>query len=577
MALVTVKEEEVPSDLSPSNFPLPGSITRGLQPGRNTNNRLSPSSSHSGGPSPRTTSPSLVQVSKDQSYQLHSTVGSTPATPTIPVTTQNHLLQMYQQQQQQQHSQIIGKLPRSLSTPHTDLSSINTQYVQKVLTQQLREHQMLKQQLVNQMKNPQSPKHQHVLTLRLNQANASILLVNQHLVMTNQLAIQQQKGIVDSKGPPIGSKDSSAFSKTMSPPEVFGLEGGQNPSEINSMGYTMQNMSLSRNDTVNQTSTRPVSKLHQIISNSGNHESDAFGSIDDQSVFEDDQQHRHLINKAVPTPISLPSPGFMSNNDMPDHTTINNSSKVQSSSSFTNAALQQPPPSSSSLSPLTSSGKFSRSVDEIPEFKPGVLWNPSPSSILSNPPFPNSRKPSHRSDNHRPDSIPLSSGNNVFSANDHPNFSESNSEIDYYRDPKYGNVHAPHQYHRPGSSSSMGPPTNPRYNSGNNNYANTPTGGYNTGGYYNNRPQSGQGFPRPSSGTPSQMFPPNQFNPNGGRNRQRLYSQQSGPAGYNDMGQRNRGYDGGRKWSFDGNPWGVPEKSGNQYMYMYHVCCARAL
>ncbi len=576
MALVSVKEEEYPTDLSPSNFPLPGPGTRGLQHGRNTNNRLSPS--HSRGPSPRTVSPSAIHITNDQSFQSHSTLGSTPATPTIPVTTQNHLLQMYQQQQQQQPPQIIGNQQqhsRSQSNQHTDLSNVNTHYVHKVLTQQLREHHLLKQSLVNQMKNPQSPKHQQILTIRLNQVNTSILLVNQHLVMTSQLAYQQQQrgnsdGNSDGTSDGIGSNEHVPISKTLSPPEVFGMDG-HNSSDINS---SMQNMSLSQSNTVtsntsvDQQPVRTISKLQRIISSSShdNKPIDSFANISDEhSVFEEEHQG---INMPIPNPIGLPNPGYntvtSSNSNISDYP-IN--SNVQSAY-FTNTSQHQPiqPPLSSS--PLTSSGKFSRSVDEIPEFKPGVPWNPSLSSITSaNPSFNNTRKV--RSDSHRPDSIQLSTGNGPYSNNDRPNFLEPKSEIEFYRDPKssYSNPHMSSQpYHRPGSSPGIAP-GNPRYG-GNGNYSSTPTGGYNPGGYYN-RPPTVHGFPptRPSPSTPSQMFPPNQFN--GGRNRQRLYSQQSGPAGYNDLGQRNRGYDVGRKWSFDGNPWGVPEKSGNYIMYMY--------
>ena len=575
--MASVKEDEVPPDLSPSNFPLPGPIPRGLQPGRSTSNRLSPSSTYTGGPSPRTTSPSSFnQVTKDQSFQLPShasTAGSTPATPTLSVgSTQNHLMSMYQQQQQ---SHVMAKLPRSLSAPHSDSSSINTSYVQKVLSQQLREYQLVKQQLVNQMKSPQTPKHQQILTLRLNQVNASILLVNQHLLMTSQLALQQQqKGASTGSGEggkgPMGSKDvGTPTSATLSPPEVFGLDD-TGSSEINSLGYSMQSVSLSRSEStssVSQSSARSVSRLQQIISSDsqGSKQTEVFTDMDNRSVFDDEQQLP--LSKPIPSPIGHPSSTTASKSEVFDScSTAPPSSVVQSSSSGSLPTVQSP------SSSLTNSGKFGRSVDEIPEFKPGVPWNPNP-SIPSNLPFPQSKKLNLRSDsNQRPDSIPLSAGNSsVFSGSDPPSFVDSNSEADYYHDNVYGNLQQlpPHYNRRPGTSPGMSHQPNPRYSSSGNYASSTASGGYNSGPFYN-RQQSGQGFPpRPSPVTPSsQMFPSNQFNPGAGRNRQRLYSQQTtsggGGGGYGDMGQRsNRGYDSGRKWSFDGNPWGVPEKSGN--------------
>ena len=555
--LLTIVSMKTDDDLSPSSHVLPGPIPRGLHPARNPSNRLSPSSS--GGPSPRTTSPSF---NKDQPYPLHVTTagGSTPATPVS--ATQNHLMPMYQQSSHPPG----GKLARSISLPQSDFSSINTQHAQKVLIEQLREHQMLKQQFVNQMKNPQSPKHQQVLTIRLNQVNASILLVNQQLNMTNRLAMQQQQkgvGPGEMKGP-VGNIDLGTPTSSLPSPDVF-ISDNHSSGGVGNLAFSMHEISMGRSDStgssVCQTPTRSVSKLQRIISGENQDLSklnDPLSDDGNHSVFDDEQYPCTNTGTTLPTPIgqSVSSFNAISKNDPFDNTTVNDfTNKSVATSVFTSSHSQ-------STSSLTNSGKFSRSVNEIPEFKPGVLWNPSPSSVNPSP-FPNNQRRQSNSHapepNQRPDSIPLSTGNNSYSNNDPSNFIRS--DMDYYNSDSahYGPSHSSQLVRR--VSPNMGGQSNQRYSSNPN---------FGGGGYYN-RQQSGQGYPpRPSPSTPasSQMFPPGQFNPSGaGRiNRQRLYSQQStggvaGGGGYGD--QRNKGYDMGRKWSYDGsNPWGVPEKTG---------------
>ena len=558
LAIVSMKTDDNPPDLSPLNHVLPGPLPRGLHSARNPGNRLSPSSS--GGPSPRTTSPSF---NKDQSYPLHVTTagGSTPATPVS--STQNHLVPVYQHQQSSRLP--VGKpLARSISLPQSDFSTINTQHAQKVLIEQMREHQMLKQQFVNQMKNPQSPKHQQMLTIRLNQVNSSILLVNQQLNMTNRLAMQQQQkgvGPGEIKGP-MGNRDLGTPASSLPSPDVF-IVDNHSSGDVGSLAFSMHDISMGRSDStgssVCQTPTRSVSKLQRIISGENQDSTrltDPLSDDGNHSVFDDEQYPCTNTGSTLPTPIGQSVSGFnaVSKSDPFDNIAVTDSTNRSAATSVFTSTHSQ------STSSLTNSGKFSRSVNEIPEFKPGVPWNPSPSMNPS--PYPNNQRRQSNSrapePTQRPDSIPLSTGNNSYSNNDPSNFIRP--DVDYYNSDSahYGPAHSSQSIRRVSPNMGGGQP-NQRYSS---------NSGF-SGGYYN-RQQSGQGYPpRPSPSTPasSQMFPPGQFNPPGaGRNRQRLYSQQSSSGGVGGVGyaeQRNKGYDLGRKWSYDGsNPWGVPEKSG---------------
>lgn len=456
------------------------------------------------------------------------------------------------------------KLPRSNSLPQgRDLSSINTSYVQKVLTQQLKDRQALKQQLINQLKTLQSPKHQQMLTLRLNQVNANIMIVDQQLVLTNHLAMQQKQQRGNSNEErngtmgPRESPNTPSSSTTLSPPDVF-----------SSVEVHVPNSTDVNTGSDHIAETRSVSKLQRIISSGGSQElmpPDVFQGTD---VFDPSTSSTTV----APT---LVGPSSYSNTDSYNDTIVTSSKPTQSS------------PTQNSL---TSSGKFTRSVDEIPEFKPGVPWNPgsSTSSGTGNN-SSNSRKfVSQRSSDasRRPDSIPLSGSGTT----NVPYSMDTMSDNDFYhQDPMNHNYpnsahFSSQQYQRAGTSpggigqSSSNPPRGASYRSASS--GNYPIGGGfgNTGsGYYTRQQSGGQGYqPRPSPGTPtSQMFPPSPFNSSntGSRNqRQRLYSQQptvSGGlgGGFNEGAgaPQRKGFDSGRKWSFDGsNPWGVPEKSGKK-------------
>ena len=577
--MTTVKEEES-QQLSPPNF-LPttssgSSNSRALKYSNSigSNNRLSPSSSQSGGASPRAISPSSTPGGNNDFYQqLHgqmsqngSMSGTQPTTMTS-FPSQNHLMQLQLQKQQPPLPQ------RTMSAPHGQLSGVSLQNVHTLLTRQLKQYYLLKQQLTMQMSqlksssaNPsQKQQQQQLLTIQLNQVNGSILLANQHLLVTEDLVQQDIKANKDIGTLNGHSQGSDGFNREIG----THLQGSMSSGDVKGLSYSMQNVSLSGNGnnntstTISQSSARTISRLQQIIS--CNQES--------KNTDNDDQNNQkehlgmELPSRKAPSPsnpiTTLPN-YIRGREEEPTNTTEVVTSNIPKPTLATSLSL----PLSNQNTSMTSSTKFVRSVDDIQEFKPGVPWTPQNPNHGNIARSHSGHMTGHMTDT-KPDNIPPSP----------MTFSDSSfggsMNIEYYSPNDGPNTfgsgfNPPSQFRRHGNMGS-----NPRYggNGNHQNYINSSTNG---GGY---RP-NGRGFQRPPLPPQGPVFVQSQFNP--GRNRQRAYSQ-SQQGGYNDhhlgqmgenvqarfsMQNNNKGYDSsGRKWSFDSNPWGVPEKSG-----MYNVC-----
>ena len=226
-------------------------------------------------------------------------------------------------------------------------------------------------------------------------------------------------GSGEGKGPVVGKEPIGTPSSLSQGSEGFSQESQSTIGDVKSLGYSMQNVSLSGSGsvdtpTVSESSARTVSKLHKIIS--GSQESmntEGFADANVHNVALDDKQHGgsgELLpigtRRSIPSPIAPSTPGFNTTTkvEMVDVTSaLNISSPMKTQQPSLSYTSTQHGPSAS----VTNSGKFARSVDEIPEFKPGVPWNPNP-MLPSHQTFNQPKKMSHRSDN-RPDSIPLSS------------------------------------------------------------------------------------------------------------------------------------------------------------------------
>ena len=245
-----------------------------------------------------------------------------------------------------------------LTTPTTNtgggsnvLSGIDLVNLQQALGQQLNQYMLLRQRLmiqISQLKTvPQggTPQHQF-LTANLNQINAQIKGAHHQLSLINQMIHKQQQ-------------QQQSSSANLSPDDkdekdslvVGGVSSEATPTTSGvDVSVSMQNMSLDPPGEVGKLSARNLSRLQKVMT-----------SVDEGG------------NSVVP-PVTITG-------------TDDTSTLSQTKSALQEETNESPPlllatstsiTSTVSSGGFTSSGRFSsvRSVDEIPEFKPGVPWNP---------------------------------------------------------------------------------------------------------------------------------------------------------------------------------------------------------
>ncbi len=296
----------------------------------------------------------------------------------------------------------------------------NLQSYQKLLSQQLGQLQLNKQQL-QQFKvssgNPSSS-HQQMISVRLNFINQSISQINQELVILSQISSQQKDAAKNQDGkltpvghgspqigrstPPVRNKadfkpGSGMPLRTQSANSLQSLNGAVDLAK--GMPYGMQSLSLNPPQNVSQSSSaRSVSRLQQIISGSASSDN-LTGLAERQAV-------------AAPPPPPLGPPGTM-----PRHSHSFSTPGLAAStptlgpgSPYLGAPASSPLssgmgpfPSSATNTTTTAAASFhtQKSVEDIQEFRPGVPWQPraqptepaqvyakpTPSSASIGPPF----------------------------------------------------------------------------------------------------------------------------------------------------------------------------------------------
>ena len=316
---------------------------------------------------------------------------------------QNQLLQMQLLQMQQRY--LLGSMFPAVPNLHS---------YQQLLTQQLGQMQVAKQQLTQQLHQLKSSsgigglgqsaaQQQQVITVRLNYINHAISQINQQLVLLSQLSNQQKEaGGKDGKSVAPGGGGGGMGSPQIgrnTPPmrnKVVGdikLAPGA-PSRSNSLpcvssadlaknlsSYGMQGLSLAASGApsagATQSSARSVSRLQQIISGSAS--SDNLVAMATGRGDERQQQ----ITSAVTSVTNR------------DNSPISAPAVFGSSSNQPHSTLSGPGTPSGLTGSVTTAFPASKPVTDIQEFKPGVPWQPrsqptEPAQLYSKPTPPSS-------------------------------------------------------------------------------------------------------------------------------------------------------------------------------------------
>ena len=317
---------------------------------------LSPPSASSSPPIPV----SGVGGAKDFSYQQ---IPAVTAHNQLSLGVLNHLVQQQQPSSLQQRVSPINGIP-------------NLPQLHQTLSQQLSQYQQTEQTIILQLKSlpaattssgtsqasqqsaaaPLSPQEQ-ALRQSLSQVTNNIKILKQQLTLITKLHTQQLAAQASERQelpPSMPQTPSEALEDVPSEPSSRSSMV-TTPGDIN---YGMQSMSLSdgsQSSSISQSSARTISRLHRIISGSGGQES---------TIVDKDGLELSEINS---TSVSSSEPS----------TTGTYTGDGGGSSSITTPASVTTPSGTSSLFGST------RSVDEIPEFKPGVPWQGSKSSKTS--------------------------------------------------------------------------------------------------------------------------------------------------------------------------------------------------
>lgn len=436
----------------------------------------------------------------------------------------NHLLQQ-QQQRASGHSPINGDVPPGLSLPtlHQNLS------------QQLSQCQQTEQAILLQLKSlspsipaapvggaqpnqqlaPPLPQEQS-LRQNLGQVTANIKAIKQQLALVTKLHTQHLSAQVSERQelPP-----SSTPTDTLE--DVPSSSGGESSSRSSlaatpgDVKYGMQNLSLSDVPSISQSSARSISRLKRIISGNGQ---------DGSNTVDRDGLELSEIN----SPSSSHSDPYVGEGG--------------SSSIITTPSSVTTPSGTSSMFGST------RSVDEIPEFKPGVLWQGG--SKGGRPPGGGGQ---HAAMGY---SRSISVDHDMFSP-DGPGMFGSTTPGAFTPQPvghrnslgSGGQYDLPRQY-SPGQQRSS--------NSGGR-YMYKTTISSSSRSTNNYRQTVGQGPGQGPSGFGGQDRRGNYGVPQ----QQQPQQQQTGRTTSYSSGQKQNQ----QKWSYDNNPWGMPVKSGWCYCY----------
>ena len=565
-------------------------------------------SSIPGNISPPSTKPvsSTSVTGVDPLYQQKTITGTTGGSGVASLPSQqpqqslqNHLQPLHWQQPQQQQQQPRA-VPNTTTTTTTqnNYAGLDLPNLQQVLTQQVNQFQYMKQQLVMQLSQLRSSnlsstqlQKQQFLTTNLNQVNTKINLVNQQLQVINQLLAQQKSS---SHTNTVYEKDGKEVSGINNVVVTSGGDGAHDlpsnstttvTSEVDSqsLNYGVQNLSLASTPTsITQTSARTLSRLQQIIS--GNQQQTEMPSVS-MDVKDDTEIKPFSETPTVTTSFPVGKTG--------DNTFLATSSQDMITSSTTTRPV--------SSSTFASSSRFNavRSVDDIPEFKPGVPWHPHTQSNQSQV-YTKSSSVSTPTTPH--DFGGLYSNQSIHSDNNSKEFYSSqssfgratggfNSQYGHQNNVQYEHSHhfnnPPHFSNAPIGGGSAYPFNRSSSYSGPSNYGTPAQGGGPNYKLYGSQPKPlPSHLPGGGGGGGTGAFPP-------GRHRPRMQNQHSfsgfpisgGSSSYSSIGRsynrdnfrsqqpqftgNNKGFEQPQqqqhqKWNFDGNPWGMPTTSGNK-------------
>jgi hypothetical protein len=444
---------------------------------------------------------------------------------------------------QQQQSRITTPNPPANLDP-------NLQYIFNQQLNQLTQYRLMKHRLSLQLNQIQSApgassttsQVQKQLTFNLNQVNEQIATVTKNLLAINQL-LQQKQSMMQIDEKDGGVKVTGAAARL--PPSS--VEGNN---EMPAINYSIQNMSMN-STSISKSSARTLSRLQQIINQQQSEQNESLDVKEPHDGGTINNNDQNIVGVTVSS---------SANND--------NFSLTTSSSIGPTLQPQQAPPTSN----VTTRFNSIRSVDDIPEFKPGVPWNPhSQGGVGPARTTKDSMTPS--TDFRGGPMYQQDIGNDLYSPNDYGQ-SYNNSQYPpppanprFEQPQHFGNNSQTHYSTLPiggGSGSSSFNRSN-SYGSNGSSYTNN---GYYSSLYkpFNNLPQQKQSFvvPPPPPGSNRSHRPPKlqaqhsyggvptnsaSYGPIGGRSPNNIYRSNSGQ-------QQN-------KWnSFDGNPWGMPATSG---------------
>ena len=563
MALTALKEDD--QDLGYTSVPLPAPPIS-LAP---------PVKSNESGPSP----PPPVSSSSS-----HYSSSSSPTPPSLALSAQLPW--------QQRQSSVTTPV---LTTPTTSSggglpSGLDATSLRQLLAQQLNHYLLLKQKLMIQLSQLKSvpspggltpsPAQQQFIVANLNQVNAQIKTVHHQLTVITQFIQHKQLASSSTTTSTANISSTNTLPTTTAPappvPDeekelvkgVSGTSGETTPTSVGvDVNYGMQGLSFE--DDIGQSTTRNHSRLQKVMTSPENEPMNDQASTNanntrgrgrggrEEGVFE----------------------GSISQGDGFLQPSINESSTLILPAPTTTAgSLNSAPASVSSSTGFTTSGRFNsvRSVDEIPEFKPGVPWNPQ--SVGSSKTAPSTPLSDYISSEDKYPSFNRSSGYQSSSsgyASHH--LSASSYESKYGGGGGGGPTSSRYSNQPPPIPSSFNRSNS--YNGSSASYygGSSLGGGGASSGYKGFNVDMQQKF-LPQQQQQMQTLQSSSFSRRPKLSHQHSYSgyssnlpptptgnygNRSSVSGGNYRGSGSYGGQQQNKWAFDGNPWGMPATSGN--------------
>ena len=238
--------------------------------------------------------------------------------------------------------------------PQMNHMAHHPKHLQQDISQKLARLQHMKQSLAMQLSQlkssqPHQANQPQLLSLQLNQVNANISSLNQQLLLVSQSSQQSQyKGASRNGGKPADFKSVNGMQNSTSGynghSDQLGYQSSQGGAEMNGLSYNMHKMSVgSSQPSYSQQSAQSMSRLQQIISGPAD-------SVDRDGNRGLDELSRQSYRSSIMQPTSEQPSCF--------------SRSMSADPSIT---------TSSSSSSFAGKGNM---VDDIPEFKPGVPWQP---------------------------------------------------------------------------------------------------------------------------------------------------------------------------------------------------------